>query len=81
MSNNGRGYVNVNGTVFNPSVTFSVETFTGSIKLEDNSGLVLENTANTVNRNSTANNQLFESEKTGFIDFTEQNPFSEGTDW
>ena len=81
MGNNGRGYTNVNGTAFVPSATFTVETFTGGITLEDNSGLLLENTANTVNKNSTANNELFETSKSGFLDFTEQNPFSEGTDW
>ena len=59
------------------------ETFdTGvGIKLEDNSGLLLERTANTVNVNSTANNEFFETSKSGFIDFSELNPFSEGTDW
>ena len=81
MSSAGRGYVNVNGTPYVPSVTFTVETFAGGIKLEDNSGLLLEATANTTHENTTANNTFFETEKTGFLDFTERNPFSEGTDW
>ena len=83
VTNQGRGYVQPNGTLITPIITFSTETFdTGvGIKLEDNSGLLLERTANTVNVNSTANNEFFETSKSGFIDFSELNPFSEGTDW
>ena len=81
ITNQGRGYVNVNGTPFVPSVAFSVETFTGGIRLEDGDGLLLEATANTTHENSTANNVFFETNKSGFIDFSELNPFSEGTDW
>ena len=77
----GRGYMNVNGSAFVPSVTFTVETFVGGIKLEDDDGLLLEATANTTHENSTANNTFFETNKTGFLDFSERNPFSEGTDW
>lgn len=81
ITNQGRGYVNVTGAPFVPSATFTVETFTGGIKLEDGSGLLLQATANTTQKNTTANNTLFETSKSGFLDFTEQNPFSEGTDW
>ncbi len=81
ITNPGRGYINVNGSAFVPSVTFSVETFVGGIRLEDGDGLLLETTANTTHENSTANNTFFETNKTGFIDFSERNPFSEGTDW
>lgn len=77
----GRGYMNVTGTAFVPSVTFSVETFVGGIRLEDGGGLLLQTTANTTHENSTANNTFFETSKTGFLDFSELNPFSEGTDW
>ena len=77
----GQGYINSNGTDFIPTVTFTVETLVGGIKLEDDDGLLLEVTANTVNVNSTANNEFFETSKSGFIDFSELNPFSEGTDW
>ena len=81
ITNQGRGYVQPNGTIFTPSITFTVESFTGGIKLEDGSGLLLQATANTTHENTTANNTFFETEKTGFIDFSERNPFSEGTDW
>lgn len=81
ITNQGRGYMNVNGTPFVPSVSFSVETFTGGIILEDGDGLLLEATANTTHENSTANNTFFETSKTSFLDFSELNPFSEGTDW
>ena len=81
ITEQGRGYMNVNGTPFVPSVTFSVETFVGGIRLEDGDGLLLEATANTTHENSTANNTFFETSKTSFLDFSELNPFSEGTDW
>ena len=81
ITNQGQGYINSNGTDFIPTVTFTVESLVGGIKLEDDDGLLLEVTANTVNVNSTANNEFFETSKSGFIDFSELNPFSEGTDW
>ena len=81
---NGEVFLNQSKQVltdFIPTVTFTVETLVGGIKLEDDDGLLLEVTANTVNVNSTANNEFFETSKSGFIDFSELNPFSEGTDW
>mgnify|MGYP003322066627 FL=1 len=81
ITNQGQGYINSDGTDFIPTVTFTVESLVGGIKLEDDDGLLLEVTANTVNVNSTANNEFFETSKSGFIDFSELNPFSEGTDW
>ena len=41
ITNQGRGYVNVNGSAFVPSVTFSVETFVGGIKLEDGEWIII----------------------------------------
>ena len=70
--------MNVNGSAFVPSVTFTVETFVGGIKLEDDDGLLLETTANTTHENSTANNTFFETNKTGFLDFSERNHLAKG---